>query len=483
MKRLVPAEGFRLWQIFPLLLVLACVVDVQREAARAQFAVGGVYIDADGVLRQAGRLAPDERLKLLRAEVAEQPLAGEIASASPLRKISLRRLEQTVKDLGAAERPFPADVRYLAGLQAIRYVFVYPESGDVVLAGPAESWRQLRSGEVVGRQSNRPVLHLDDLIVALRFAFPGNQRFPFIGCSIEPTSDGVKNYAAYMRRLGRIDRSRLKQIFSGMEQAMGLQAIKLYGVPGSSRFALKMVAADYRLKRIALGHDPSPVRQVTNYLDLAAKRNIAAARRPHRWWFVGDYDAILHSPDQLAFELRGQAVKVVTAPTLPSTVAKGGKTAKPSAAASQFAQSFTKHLSNIAAKVPVFAELQNLISLTVAAELIAQTNRANVDANSRASTAPATALSNDPPVWKPTCFLDRAACALQKHPVPSRVPSMANFRLARGRHWIISVSGGVEIDPRTLTGREFRKESTDRNLIESRIKHQRPKQMERWWWD
>ena len=32
-------------------------------------------------------------------------------------------------------------MQVLAGLQRIQYVFVYPESNDLVLAGPAGDWR------------------------------------------------------------------------------------------------------------------------------------------------------------------------------------------------------------------------------------------------------------------------------------------------------------------------------------------------------
>ena len=43
----------------------------------------------------------------------------------------------------------------MAGLQSVRYVFCYPDTGDIVIAGPAEGWardtRGVHRGIVSGR--------------------------------------------------------------------------------------------------------------------------------------------------------------------------------------------------------------------------------------------------------------------------------------------------------------------------------------------
>src|SRR5439155_14031758 len=99
------------------------------------------------------------------------------------------------------------------------------------------------------------------------------------------------------------------------EQAMGPQDIHVYGVTPSSRFALEMIAADYRLKRIALAHDPAPTQKLPSYLDLAERTLTGGPQRQHRWWFVGHFDAIRHTADRLAFEFDGPGLMVDTAPT------------------------------------------------------------------------------------------------------------------------------------------------------------------------
>ena len=43
----------------------------------------------------------------------------------------------------------------LAGLQRVRYVFVYPESGDLVLAGPAGDWYVNDDGRILSKRYAR----------------------------------------------------------------------------------------------------------------------------------------------------------------------------------------------------------------------------------------------------------------------------------------------------------------------------------------
>ena len=57
----------------------------------------------------------------------------------------------------------------LAGLKRIKYILVYPETGDIVLAGPAGDWRRDVEGRFVddkrcaGPESRRPRRHAAEL--------------------------------------------------------------------------------------------------------------------------------------------------------------------------------------------------------------------------------------------------------------------------------------------------------------------------------
>lgn len=452
------------------LTVAAFLAMLPIQIATAQ--VGGVYIDAKGMLRRTATLSPDERLKTLRTSSVRKPGTRDLADGSPLRRISLKRLQQLVKAHHTAGKPLPTEVRFLAGLTRVRYVFFDPREKDVIVAGPAEGWQALPTGEVVGKTSGRPVLHLDDLIIALRYAFTEKNRSAFVGCSIEPTEDGRKRFAVRLRKIGgRIDRSRQRSVLAGLEAAMGPQAVKWYGVDPSSRFALTMLVADYRLKRIAMGHDKSPVRAVSSYLDIAAKRAVSKRQPQHRWWFVAGYDAIEHTADRLAFELKGQGVKVATAVDIGTSNASAKKKKRKAApAAAKFAENFTRHYAALARQIPVFAELQNLIGLSVVAELAAQRYYGE-------------AVKGAVPDWAPVHFVKTTACPVEKFHAPKQVPSLATGRQVGRRQWLISVSGGVEINLTRIATGGVMKPASGRRLSQLGTSAGRPKSATRWWWD
>ena len=480
----------------PLVLVgLAAAIIVGTVApSDAQFAgVGGVYIDPDGMLRQTSALSEGDLRAKLQSGMAGGKPSPQVSAGSPLRKVSLRRLEQTVAALHKAGEPIPSDIRFLAGLNAIKYVLIYPESGDIVLAGPADAWQQLPSGDIVGHRSNRPVLQLDDLIAALRYAFADHADGSFMGCSIEPTEKGIKAHDAFVRRLGSMNGSQIPQVVQGMEQAMGPQNILVYGVAPESRFALQMVAADYRLKRIALAHDPSPSKKVPSYLDIAEKSVTGGPQRQHRWWFVGHYDAIRHTADRLAFEFEGSGLKVDTAPSQLGTgqpgPGSGRNTSKPSAipkvtkAAKLFAELATKNLPELAEKIPVFAELENLVGLAVAATLIRRQADAAQDAVAfDAASDDAPAVPSDRR-WRPAHFLDAKLCPIDSFESPRQTPSLANVRFVKDQFWMFSVSGGVEINPESLVADEHLNLAEGAKLTETRERHSPPKDAVQWWWD
>src|SRR6185295_14471956 len=134
-----------------------------------------------------------------------------------------------------------SEILYLAGLQRVECVFAYPDSHDIVLAGPAEGWTVDDRGNVVGTNSGAAVLNLVDLIAALRTKdqmLAGKT----ISCSIDPTPAGLKQFA----RLTRGNRSSPSpELLGRMEQAVGPQTITLSGVSPESRFAHVLLAADW----------------------------------------------------------------------------------------------------------------------------------------------------------------------------------------------------------------------------------------------
>ena len=123
-------------------MLLAIVVWIVPQRATAQFLnqqVGGVSIDARGIVTNV-QIDELNRLKRERAE-ALQPVPGDLKARVEMRKVSLRQLEAAIAEHRTNGTPISDDMRYLAGLQRIQYVFVYPEHNDIVLAGPGEGWK------------------------------------------------------------------------------------------------------------------------------------------------------------------------------------------------------------------------------------------------------------------------------------------------------------------------------------------------------
>src|ERR1700748_2490572 len=145
--------------------------------------VGGVKIDTDGVVSNP-KVGELKQLQAAWQKGLEQ-IPADLEKWTDLRFVSLKQLESEVAAARAAGKPLPDAVRYMAGLQRVRYVLVYPDKQDIVLAGSGESLKLDSLGSVVGATSGRPVLTIDDLMVALRVAESSNASG--ISCSIDPT--------------------------------------------------------------------------------------------------------------------------------------------------------------------------------------------------------------------------------------------------------------------------------------------------------
>jgi len=63
------------------------VLALGARSASAQGAVGGVYIDPEGMLRESSSLSPADLRRKLHVEGAEDELPRDLAASSPLRKI------------------------------------------------------------------------------------------------------------------------------------------------------------------------------------------------------------------------------------------------------------------------------------------------------------------------------------------------------------------------------------------------------------
>ena len=125
----------------------------------------GVWVDPQGVLRPLMKEARTGDLAALRANNQQQAAAGQddARRSSPLRMVSLTRLEKQIQLNEALGQGVDETMKYLAGLRRIEYVFVYPETGDLVrgrtgrrLDRGGREPRRLRRHGRPGRAAGRP---------------------------------------------------------------------------------------------------------------------------------------------------------------------------------------------------------------------------------------------------------------------------------------------------------------------------------------
>ena len=360
------------------IFVLACVC-LPATTAFAQFGGGGgnnnggggILIDAEGVVTAA----PDTRISpaLLRRQqeaFVNDNLPAELQEFTEHRVVSLAAIERAFMEAVSAGEPIPEPVMYLGGLQRIDYIFVSSEEHDIALAGPAEAFVPDVFGRMVGISTGRPCLRLDDLVVALQVM---HQRNTTLGCSIDHDEGRLADLQQFnQQNSSAATPAVIAQRYQQMAGVLGMQHVTVWGAPGESHFARVLVEADYRMKRISLGAEPSGVRGIPSYLSMLGLNG----NNMQRWWFMPLYDAVYASEDGLAFQLTGQRLQLLAQDEVSDAQGNRSDAAFTRASTQQFAQQFTEHYEDLAERNAVFADLQNLFDLGVAAALIRRHNLA-----------------------------------------------------------------------------------------------------------
>ncbi len=424
----------------------------------------GVAIDAEGFLRLRSIADPTGALTRQRMTEAVARLEPDLARPSALRKVSLNRLEAALAKRLAAGQPETDEMRFLAGMTRITHVFYYPESRDIVIAGPAEGFFIDLAGRPIGIHSGRAVMELVDLVAALRAFPPSGQRTPLIGCSIDPEPEGLQRLQQYLASVGRsASRAGVARLVADLKQQLGPQRVTVSGVSDKTHFAQVLVEADYRMKLISIALERPPV-PIVSYAERAVSRG-AARNALARFYFTPHYECVRVADDGLAMQLEGEGVKLVTEQELITARGQRVQTGGSNAAAEAFARDFTKSYPQLAARSPVFAQLRNLIDLTIAAAFIQQQ-----DYYGQAD-------------WQLGIWAHEATYPIETGQAPKMVESAVNA-LWRGNLLMTPIGGGVDIQPRLALQPERLLADEDGRLAQERPRaaplQVRPDQ---WWWD
>jgi hypothetical protein len=324
------------------------------------------------------------------------------------------------------------------------------------LAGPGEGWKVDETASVVGITTGRPVMQLDDLLVALRAVHAARQEG--ISCSIDPTQQGRQSLDRYLKSVKAFG----PEVLKGMQEALGMQQITLRGVPTDSHFARVMVAADYHMKRIAMNLDRSPVKEIPGFLDLMKANNTKLENMMPRWWLACNYEPLLRSEDGLTWQIRGQGVKALTEDDFinpDGTVNKGQKGRK-NATAQKWAELMTANYSQLSKANATFGELRNIMDMCVVAALIENEGMLKKAGLELPMLTDPNGRELNTTVW----------------PAPKGISTQCSF-LNTGKEYIVTASGGVQIESWQVAQNSVVSKETDKVRAKATSPSGKP-----WWW-
>jgi hypothetical protein len=367
--------------------------------------------------------------------------------------------------LQAQGRDLSEAMQTLAGLKRVKYLLVYPESGDVVIAGPAGNWHRDFEGRFVD-DTGAPVLNLDDLVVTLRNSLTDHGRF---GCSINPRQDNLAAAKAVNDKWSKepLKTGQRQKWLAEFRSAMGQQDITVHGIDPRTRAGRILIEADYRMKLVGIGLEEGTL-GIASYLSTveAAKNGDPPPMNVLRWWFTLNYDALAATDRRDAFELRGPGVKVLSENELLTERGERMHTGDSDELTKRFADSFTKHFDKLAVKYPIYAELRNVFDLALVAAVIK-----SHDLSEQVG-------------WHMTHFGPGGEYSPTFATAPKEVESVMNHRVIGDKHVIAAVSGGVRVETSTVAAKDTVKTDTSGSISSDRSANQ-PKQLDRrtWWWD
>ena len=271
---------------------------------------------------------------------------------------------------------------------------------------------------------------------------------------MNPTPEGVRNLQAYYNKF-QFSPQRVEQI----QQAMGEHTITLTGVPEDSRYSQVLVAADHRMKRLAMGLDRSNARNMPSILEMAEKAGASRMSGAPRMWMECNYDGVATDEAEAIYELRGQGIKTLTENAMFDGQGQSKVVKKQNKYAERWARKLTERFEEVSQVEPVFRDLRNLMDLSVIAAIISKNQMLDkmgleIDA-----------ITGD-------------AVQMPSRPVPSSVPTACSFVNIKG-NYVVTASGGVQVDSWAVAGNT----SVDTKLAKTSAMALAANDGNRWWWN
>lgn len=408
----------------------------------------GVYVDPKGHVK---RMTETEKIAVFgnAPQLTSNSTQHPWRNSSGLRTISLKRLESALQRLASSGLPPTSEVIRLAGLSKIRYVKIDAANEDVLIAGPA-------GDEGLG-------FELQDLAVVAALI---NHKTAPLGCSIEPSNQGLLAAQRYLSEQGVISRlaRNPRMVVEKMQEHIGDHNVKVFGMAPNTGTALALIDADEHMKKVGFGTVATRM-PVNSYFDYLEKEAKVPSQSMIRWWFSYADAPIRVNKDRSLFELPEQCVAIFSEQQWVSQQGRA-PTGNKDKSADAFAEGFTKRLSAMRKSHPSYARLSAVFETSLALQLAVET----------------TGLP-DLKSWFPNlCYL--GSDFPEENVQPNTVDGLTTWHKLKNGTVVAVVSGGVKVDAISV--------ATERNWEESSflVSSLVPDQQERissahgsWWWD
>jgi len=238
--------------------------------------------------------------------------------------VSLRSILEPATAFVSRWNDLPENLKHPGGITRIHGYLLSSEKDDVLLIG--------------ARNNGEPPIELDDLIVGISAVWKEG-KVPF--CSLDPDPEDVA----------------------------GPQKVRLDGIPTDSGFALKMLNADYTMKKIMFGIEPVDIPGYQSYRSIIASQTTGKDSTNRFWLYPLQPQAgeIEISADGKAALFTGGAQ--VLSEQMVQTRSGFAGTGMVDAQADEAAASFTRHYTEIAKSKPEFQQLQSLFDIVLLARI------------------------------------------------------------------------------------------------------------------
>lgn len=427
---------------------------------------GGIFLDADGVVRRC-KVNPNLSSLALNADDAKTTLDSKHDSRAQIgwnkstarRVVSVKRLMRAVEDYEQRGLQWDREMTTLAGLHRIDYVVLDAATQDLLLIGPAGGEVTLQNGTWVhSATGTSPILLQDLLTICAAFS---QRETPTVMCSLDPTAEGIARVHALLNKPDAASRL-VRNPAKGAEElarTMGMHQVSIAGLDPSSPTALALLEADIHMKRLGLGIEQSG-KDLTSYPDWSQKLGLQPSGQLLRWWFTPDYPEIQCNESQTAFAFPAKRVRLKSERQMMDAAGNRNADGLADPAADKFAEQFTNNFTSIQQQYPLYGRLSHIFDLAIACKLAVE--------NSEWQALP-------------------QSSSIEGGQVPKEVnPTTATGTWKKGTQthkWIV-VSGGVELDLKRVDLKQ-RLKSEGGYLATSKVGQSQPEHdaLQYWWWD